>query len=147
VPFPCQIDGLIVFHGNATFGNMEIVLYEGTTVLQTVSVDANVIVGRRTCVYPIPITTLSANTTYYVSMKPTSVTNVAVVSCDVSDANWWTLHDGGTSWYAATRAGGAWTEITTRRYLNFGVRMCAFDDAASAGGVKIAQAMTGGFVG
>lgn len=125
----------------------DIVLYEGTTALNTVSFDASmapVASSTRLVCAPITKRTLTANTDYYVSVKPTTANSLTVYAVDVSDANHLSALPGGVDFTYATRAdAGAWSETTTAQ-LMAGVRISAIDDGAGSGGIKSNRGMTGG---
>lgn len=138
VPVKCKVDALrAVVRSNAATDNFDLVLYSGTTVLQTASVDSNEY--RQTSVQlvtlPIPETELVTGTTYYLSVKPTTTNSPTAYSLDVDDANHLTTYPGGTGWTYSTRTdGGAWAAVTTTRQFLAGVRVSSLDDGAGAGG-------------
>jgi hypothetical protein len=81
----------------------------------------------------------SANTQYYLSVKPTTTTSLTTYSVDVADAGYWQAHGGGASLAYATRInGGAITAITTTRRLKAGLDDCmGFDDGVQTGGAPL----------
>ena len=150
-PFPCKIDAafaIVQIASNAA--NFDFVLYEGTSAVTngTVSCDANAFAATAATrmtkiVFPAELE-LDANTDYYLAIKPTQ--NTALVTLpyfDVSDANHFQAHPGGTEFYIAARAdGGSWTPTTTRRpYM--GVRVSSVDDAVSTGGMILSRVQSG----
>jgi len=148
VPFPCKADGCWLTHAlSANTSNYEIVLYEGTTVKTTVTVDANAVKAAGDSprfawfAFSSQIS-LTANTTYYLAVKPTQTTSTVTLHYfDVAAANHFQAHDGGTAFRFATRLDeGAWAAATTTRRPYMGIRLCAFDDGVgggSGGGLKI----------
>jgi hypothetical protein len=153
VPFACSCDGLGgVFSVTNSSSDFELVLYEGTTPLQTVTVDATQLraagVQARVAV-PIPATTLSPGTQYYAAVKPTTANNVSAYSVDVNDANHLTCWPGGTPLAYTTRTdAGAWAAATATRRLMVDVRLSAFDDGAggAGGGLLRPVGLSGGLV-
>jgi hypothetical protein len=130
VPFRCKVDGLWVGITIGPTSDFSIVLYSGTTVLETVAIDANSFGGTtpRYVWASIPEREFAPNTDYYVSLKPTTANNVSAYSFDVDNAAHWALHDGGVAVKYASRVdNGAWTPTATRRFLA-GVSISQFDD-------------------
>jgi hypothetical protein len=137
LPCPAKADAIRANLLLAASAECDLVLYSGTTALQSVSVTYRQVVnnvGSRVVEVPIPETEIAANTTHYVAVKPTTANNVTVTTHDVDDANHWTCHQGGASVAYATRAdAGAWSATATRR-MWAGVRLTAFDDGTGSGG-------------
>ena len=113
------------FTPTATNGAFDIVLYDsdGTTALETISVDGNVHrgvganTGGLTYVWFSQSRELLANTNYRLVVKPTTVNN-SLNSCDwyMNTAGMLDALEGGQNWHETTRTdGGAWTQTTTRR--------------------------------
>lgn len=101
-------------------GDADFVLYNGTTVMATASVDAQQFYGTATtvlfCAMFSSVQTLSSGNTYYAAIKPTSANNVRVVYSTAADAGYWAVASGGTATsYSARADGGSWTDTTTRR--------------------------------
>lgn len=121
-------------------GDVDIVLYDDTTVLQTASLDKE---GRVTTTpgilygfFPAP-QVLLANTDYILSVKPTSATSIIAYSFDVNAvANLQAAPCGSNFRYASRIDAGAWTELTTRRMF-VGLLVSAVDIPAggAAGGM------------
>lgn len=155
VPFPCKVDALWALAGPAAgTGDFEVILYSGTTPLATVTVDGNTFQGTTpiSTVYPITPVSLSKDTLYRVSVRPTvtaTAGNVYIYSIDVADANHFTVHDGGINMQYSTRLDqGAWSAATATRRLVAGVRICELDDGVSAGGGLLTHpGMSGGLRG
>lgn len=150
VPVPCKIDALWVL-GIDPDNDFDLVLYEGTTALETLPVDASTVQSATQIDGPcrVPLSserTLAVSTTYYVAVKP-GASNVNAVYFAVSAAGHLAVFPGGTACTYATRVdAGAWSETTTRRFLA-GVCLSAFDDGASAGGMIVHPGMAGGMRG
>jgi hypothetical protein len=134
VPFPCQVDGLWAVV--APTGDFELLLYDGTTALATISVDANAIrtSGSSFLEFPIASVSLLANHTYYVALRPTTTTSITAYSHDVADANHLSVHSGGiTATYVTRLNQGAWASPTATRRLWAGVMISALDDGVGGG--------------
>lgn len=90
---------------------------------------------------------LSAGSTYYLTIKPTSATNVRVVDLllmDTSEANQMNCMAGGTDVVLVTRdSGGSYTVDTTKRPLSMGLIISAIDDAVGGGGGLAANPIRG----
>lgn len=101
-------------------GDVDFVLYNGTTVLATASLDAQQLwltgTNTNTCgVFATPITLTSGNT-YYAAIKPTTTNNIRVVFTEADTASYWVVTGGGTDMAYATRTdAGSWTTNTARR--------------------------------
>jgi hypothetical protein len=147
VPVPTVIDGLWATLLVASGGDLELILYDGTTALATVAIDANAITSNvaRQALEPIAEQTLSPGTQYYIAVRPTTTNNVSAYSFDVSDANHLTCMDGGINFNYATRLNqGVWAANTTTRRLFAGFRISQLDDGAGgSGGVVMSRVRTG----
>lgn len=90
---------------------------------------------------------LSAGSTYYLTIKPTSATNARVVDLllmDTGEANQMNCMSGGTDVVLVTRnSGGTYTETTTKRPLSMGLIISAIDDAVGGGGGLAANPIRG----
>lgn len=88
--------------------------------------------------------TLSANTTYRLIVKPTSVTNLSIFTQTVGDAARWNQTDGGTQFYYSTannpNSSGSWTDTTTERPF-MGLLLNGFQDGAGSGSTVYTLAM------
>lgn len=150
--FNCKIDGLWASVAAAATADYEIILYQGTTALQTVAVDANTLRSATymPMVVSIPETTLTAGTTYYVAVRPTTANNVSVYFADAASNAILQAHLGGvdTAYYTTRTDAGSWASATTTRRLMAGVRLSAIDNGSGAGaggGMLRHPGMTGGF--
>lgn len=90
VPFPMKVCGAwaSVAAAGAT-SDFEIILYQGTTALQTIVVNADYLVS--TAQRPVRLmfpseTTLVPGVTYYLAIRPTTANNITTVSYTVNDA-------------------------------------------------------------
>lgn len=140
VLFPCKIDAVpFVMSIASAARDFDVVLYEGTTALQTVSVDADYVAISTGSykVVAIPETELTPGVDYYVAVKPTTAANIIVYSFTVGEANHFQAMPGGTTWHHATRVdAGAWTATTTQRPW-MGIRISALSDGAGGGSTGV----------
>jgi hypothetical protein len=139
VPFSCKCDGAWVNMSLVAAGrNADVILYDGTSVLATVSLDAETVsLAQRLHIVHFAEQTFSPGTAYYLSVKPTTASNISVYGVTVSAANHFQATAGGTamSWAQRTDA-GAWSATTTKRPFA-GIIISALDDGVSAGGARI----------
>jgi hypothetical protein len=134
--FKCKIDGAWVGVNLSSGANFDIVLYEGTTALRTVSFDGNTLkqTGYQVILAEFAEIELTPSTTYYVALKPTTATNTnfrALTAASAAIAEMWL--GGDTVSFASRTDAGAWTETDTRRMFA-GVRISAIDDGSGGGG-------------
>ena len=141
LPFPARISGFGTLWTGQSNGDFDAVLYDsdGTTVLESLSVDndlasaTNALWGYGHFDTPV---TLSKDTFYYLSLKPTSVTNVSVATMDVSAAVFLDQVEGGQNFHLATKTdAGAFSATTTSRPFIF-LQFDQFDAGASSGGAS-----------
>lgn len=135
VPFPCKIGGCWL--GIDADGDFDIVLYDsgGATTLKSVDKD-----NRSTTVAQVghvlftTEATLAADTTYVLSIKPTSATNLILSYVDVADVKEWDQYGGGQQWYWAEDKDPATTAdfaTTTTRRPMIGLMVTAVDNGAT----------------
>lgn len=120
VPFICRVDGAWVLMSAAASASYDIVLYDAAgAVLATSSTDFHQIEAAASAKInevAFPEVTLAVNTTYRLSLKPTTANSVTAYFFDVANANHMQALAGGTAWFYASRVdAGAWTPIATRR--------------------------------
>lgn len=136
VPFDCECDGAWVRLDMD--GDAEIVLYSGTTVLKTATLDASARLstsGANVFVRWAP-EALTKNTTYRIAVKPTTVTNVSLQTYTTSTAALMGAASGGTEWYRSERTdAGAWTDTTTERPL-IGLHINGIETGTGGGGAS-----------
>lgn len=142
VPYPVQTDQIWIGAAvSANTSNFDAVIYDGTTAIETVAVDANAtrgsVAGGQFFQAPLSqLVTFQPGTQYYIEARPNQTTSTIVLySIDVFDPNhlqcWW----GGPNFCHASRLdlGGTWTPTTTRRPL-IGFGQAGGDDGAGSGG-------------
>lgn len=155
-PFPMKVEAFwAAVNVVAATSDFDVVLYEDTTALATVSHDAtqaNVINSSRQLrgTFGAEVT-LSKDTDYILAFKPTqAVANLSVPFTDVAAAAHWRTHgDGAASGGVVSRVDdGAWSAPDTIRRLGCGLRASSFDDGVGGGGgMLVHPGMTGGFRG
>lgn len=95
---------------------------------------------------------LAAATKYYLTLKPTSASNVSLREVTIIDATvpaQMGMLNGGTAAYLVTRdSGGAYTETTSQRPYGMGIVVSGFDDGAggAGGGMILPRSQNGGLV-
>lgn len=150
--FKCKIDGLWAGLAAGVTADFELVLYQGTTALQTAAFDAHTL--RMTTFHiiegTIPETELTPGTTYYIAVKPTTANSVTLSYGDaVSNAVLLAMLGNTDTAYYSTRAdAGSWAVTTTTRRPIIGVRFSAIDDGAGggSGGLLRHPGMSGGIL-
>lgn len=126
----------------ATGANFDVVLYQGTTALATVSVDQNnwtsTVSGFGFISFPP--TSISSGTTYYLAVKPTTTNNVTLAGVTVASNSYLGATPQGTGWVRSSRVdAGSWTDTTTV-LPNISFRMTATaGGSSSAGAYVVAQ--------
>lgn len=117
------VRGVRVMATPAAGHTLRVTLYSGTSVLQQVDVDgdntSSAAASRYLDVFfdETTLTTLTGDTEYRIGFAPQDSTNWTLPYMDVAaaaDLDAWPL---GRDWYTSTRAGGAWSDTTTRRLL------------------------------
>jgi hypothetical protein len=114
-PMDCELSAVML---RATLSQVcDVVLYDsGGSVVFTVSHDPDFTVGAGSHVIVVPPTTLTANTTYRLALKPTSGSTVTLYGATVNSNAHLGAFPGGIEHYQSTRVnGGAWTDSTTTR--------------------------------
>lgn len=153
-PGPVTLEGCggIWFHDSGS--DAEVILYSGTTAERTVVVDstqgtAAAGSGRAAQILFSSSYALSANTTYYLALRPTTNNNVNLFYHDVSAAGHFASHIGGTDWTIIGRLNqGSWgAATTTRRPFMWPILAGIADDAGgAAGGLILPRHLGGGLV-
>lgn len=94
----------------------EIVIYDGTTPIKTVSCDGTITSGPGSYFIMFDAVPLTASTVYRAILKPTTASNVSVYYFDVESNAHLGAVEGGTDWYYTSRVdAGSWTDLTTAR--------------------------------
>lgn len=136
-PYPVKVGGARCLMGwTNTSSDCDVILYEGTTVRRSSSIDASKI-GLDTT-RPLPVVwepwEFAANTPFRIVVKPTTANNVQVYYQTLNDANHRTLRGGGTNCAATSRVdGGAFTDLTTRMMF-ISAELVGFSDGGGGGG-------------
>ena len=141
VPFPCRISGGWVERIGAAGADFDMILYSGTTALQTISFDGDhtQIGGTDKFFYFRFATqqTITANTTYRLIVKPTTTTTSGILTtCTMPNANAIGQILGVTAaWVYTYRVdAGAWTDSTTFVVPRMGIMIDQLDDGVQTGG-------------
>jgi hypothetical protein len=117
-------------------GDADIVLYEGTTARETVSLDKDQRRGAAANSRYVRFSqnrTISAATDWFLAIKP-GASNVSAYDFTVNDAAIMNAAEGGANFQFASRVdAGAWTKVATRR-LWAGLHVTQIHAAAVAGG-------------
>lgn len=147
LPFACRAIGFW-WYGITDLGDCDIVLYQGTTALETRTLDkdfkGNNIQGWYKRRFPAS-RILTSNTDYYLSIKPTSTSNVTSFEATVNAAAMMDQFELGQKLTFASRTdAGAWSADTLRRPL-IGLIIDQLDDGA--GGLLVHPGMSGGMRG
>lgn len=150
LPFSCRAIGFW-WYGILDLGDCDIVLYQGTTALETRTLDkdfkGNNVQGFYRRRFP-GSRVLSINTDYYLSIKPASTSDVTSFEATVNAAAMMDQFELGQKLTFASRTdAGAWTADTLRRPL-IGLIIDQLDDGAGgAGGLLVHPGMSGGMRG
>lgn len=138
-PFNIKIDMLWAAYSPSATSAGSINLYEGTTLIESVGISTYTIPTAGAAMYvmaPIPIRTLTAHTTYYVSIAPGS-TNATAYSISFSKPEYAKVMYGGPSHgYTARTDGGAWDIPVSTQTLIAGYRINAIDIGSGGGGTR-----------
>lgn len=130
VPFNCSVDACYFATNTpvASSANFDVVLYQGTTALQTVSVNciqAMQALGQYQISFPEQA--ITAGTEYFMAVKPTTNSSISITTFDVSTNAYLQANYGSTSFYYAARTdGGSWETTNTRQPM-IGVRISKLD--------------------
>jgi len=149
MPLPCTICGALVYLAVAAGADFSVILYSGTTALQTVSVDASTIsvaTNGRWYYVEFPETDLSASTTYRIAVRPDTANNVTLTYLDVEVATHFQAHPVEQNFCVNTRTNaGAWGSPTTTRRYHILPKFSRFDNGAGGSGGMIMSRVRTGF--
>lgn len=124
-----------------------VILYDGTTALQTLAVDAHQLVTTATDrIFSFLFTTpqaLLASHTYYVSVQPSSVNNVTVNTITLASSGQFAAHPFGSTAQLVSRSGGAWSApTTTEQIIMEPIWAKAADNTSGGGGTSRSRTLT-----
>ena len=143
LPFPCRVTGAWVWCDLDGDADLKLWDSDGTTVLETASLDTNIRRGTSPGFFWAKYagtSTLLANTAYRLGLEPTSATNVDLYDFDVAAAAVMDAFPGGQNFrYTSAKnpaAEGDWTQVTTKRPF-MGLILDQFDDGAG-GAIHVA---------
>lgn len=127
----------------ASGANFDIVLYQGTTALASISVDYNNFTGSVNLfsTFPFPATAVSSGTTYYLSVKPTTANNVTLAGVTVASNAYLGATPQGTGWVRSSRVdAGSWSDTTTvLPHIGFRFTPSAGGGSSAGGAFVVAQ--------
>lgn len=135
--FTHDIDGIWFVVAAAAAADYEVILYDGTTALLTVTVDATqtAATSARHLFIPISQTTLTSGGDYRGIIKPTTTTNITIYAMPVSDNAHLDVMSGGDNFMFTSRVdAGTWTTPSTTERVCGGVRACTVPNAGGGGG-------------
>jgi hypothetical protein len=136
-PFNCEIEGAWYPSGNFT-GELEIRLYQGSTLIYSRVVPPNNSVLNSTATRLIPFETMQSitrDTNYYLSVLATDGTNTRALHFTYGSAAQLNAFSGGTRFTSVRRASPAanWFEYSDERII-MGVIISAIAESESGGG-------------
>lgn len=149
LPFACKSDGAFIrVNTGAVTGDFDVILYDGTTSIASVSIDGAEVAGMGARPFKIQWASevsLSAGTAYRLAVKPTQTTStVTVTSTDVAAAGHLVCMQGGPDMCHSTRLDlGSWSDTTTRRLLGFGLSISQLHDGSGGGGSRMVNVRGG----
>ena len=117
-------------------GDFEILLLEGTTLLETITVDANEVASatQRRSGFPMTqVRTFTAGTTYRVLIRPTTTTNVTLVSVSIGSNAHRVLIAAGWTSNSRTDSGAFGTAVDTELPMIW-FEFSGADDGSGSGG-------------
>jgi len=137
------IDGITVSLTAAASADFDVVLYNGTAVLATTSIDSNWWTPTANGIgfISLPPTAVSASDTYYISIKPTTTNNVTLTGYTVASNSYLGATPQGSSWVRSSRVdGGAWNDSTTIiPAINFRMTATTSGGSSTGGAYVVAQ--------
>ena len=149
---PLRIDG--IWGAFAIPGDADVILYSdplGTPVAErTISLDLNTVGAAGTRRYKLDFASYydtTANQTFAVVVKPTTVTNVSVPYKTLGNAAHRAADPGGTTSYGVSRSGGSGAFANANSSLdhyNIGFMLAGVDDGTGGGGGGVATPLFGG---
>jgi hypothetical protein len=148
LPFPGRLKGFAAcFGATAATNNYEVDWYPNNTttatVVDTLSYRAIGTANARLVTGIIFTTaqTFAANQVNRLSLRPTVATNITLLLFTYNSATVQDQDEGGQNFFLSTRAGAAWTDVTTQRPAIY-LLIDQFDDGVS--GMKVHPGMQGG---
>jgi hypothetical protein len=142
VPFPMKASGAwyIVAPGGAS-ADFQIRLYEGTTLLQNVDVEADYLISTAARVVRVSFASeqiLVPGVTYYLALRPTTANNLAGQSMTLNAAGHFAVWPGGTACYFNARQdSGAWSNQNTAARMLCGLQIAAIQQGNPASRVRL----------
>ena len=143
IPVPARAVGIWVVPALAAGADFEAILYQGTTALKTIAYDGDgavSAVARQFFLFFPTTQDLTANTDYYIAIRPTTVNNVTFYYFTAPSVAAAAQFHGGAGAYRVKRLDqGAWTTSETTIIGQMGIILDAFSDGVggSGGGMPI----------
>jgi hypothetical protein len=143
VPMACRLQGVFLRMVTAASSTFDVVLYQGSTVVETVTTDGDAtIAGSGRGILVLFDSLLAANTLYRSVLKPSATSQnlflFTVASAAIMDA-----FGGGQAWHQTERTdAGAWTDTPTKRPW-MSLWLSQVDDGAGSSGSGMAGARAG----
>lgn len=147
LPFPVTINGVLASINVASGADFRVNLYNGDSLMSgfPITVDANATAntGNRLTTVSLPPTDLLANTTYRLSLEPTTANNLTLQYYDVGANGHFGAHPAPLTWLWNSRS-GTWGSPTNTRRPVMALRFSGFHDGISgSGGVSLPRVFTG----
>jgi len=151
IPVPARAVGIWVILVLTAGADFEAILYQGTTALKTVTYDGDYAinaVGRPFFLFFPTTQDLTANTDYYIAIRPTTANSVTFYAINVPSVAAAAQFHGGAGAYRVKRLDqGAWT-LETTIIGQMGIILDAFSDGVGgSGGMIVNPGMGGGLNG
>jgi hypothetical protein len=131
VPFPLKVDSFWAVIGPNANADVDVVLYDGTTALATVSNDYNTheAAAHRPAMAPFSAEqTLAPGHTYRLAVKPTTANSTSIAINSVNAVAHWDAVPGFSGMqYNFRTDGGAWGTATTTDRIFAGIGISAID--------------------
>lgn len=149
---PATIEGITLTILFTDGGDVSLVLYDGTTAVETIAIDEDVgpviFINSAKRIY-FPFSTprdLVASTVYRIGVKPTTANNISVYSFDVQTASYLDLFGGQAMHYWDRVDAGAWANENTARCLLMALHFSK-TDVGGGGGMLTGAGTSGGMRG
>lgn len=142
VPTPMRLSGFWIWLDLDADCVVKLYAADGTTVLAQKTINSQIDTVTTPEVYSYFFDAsevapgyydLAASTNYYLSVEPSSGSDITIYDLTYPSNAYLGLFDGGINWYSSTNTGGTWTDADTIRPW-IGLIFNGFDDGASAGG-------------
>lgn len=145
ISFPASVtlEGVEIPLLAADGADVSLILYEGTTAIETVTADEDTMptgsatLARWRAFWFSTPRTLTANTTYRLAIRPDTANNITTYSMDVNTADQLDLLAGQDFHYWDRTNAGAWSNENTTRWIFMRLLISQVDSGAGGGGPMI----------